>query len=131
MKDDERTYSALTHILNIIPGWGILFNALIWYNFKDRSRDVVFHAQQSILFQIGILIVALVGLVIRGLSSLVGMVIPPIGMISNVMNNLIFYLIGLVYFLVCLYGAFSVYNKGTFLYPFIGKIFHPSASQND
>lgn len=122
MKTDDRGYSALAHILAILPGWGIFFNVILWLNFKSRSHEVSFHARQAILFQVIFLLpVLIVMLVAKVISKLIGLVSETIGNILNSINWMIIVLAMVFYVLYCLYGFFRVRTGHPFEYIFAGK----------
>ncbi len=118
---NERGYIMLTHFLNIIPLWGILVSGIIWMTFKEKSRRIVFHAQQAIFFQVIFLCVILVGLVAKLFISLIGVLNTFFSSLLNYANNVILILIFAAYILTCLYAAFKVHGGDEFLYPFAGK----------
>lgn len=121
VRPEERGFAAAAHFpLGAIPLWGFVFLALMWVYFKERSREVVFHIQQAMLFQMAQLAAWFLWVV-------VGVVLKPVEAISpriaDLLSsaNLVFLILFLVpYFLLCLAGAVSVYIGRPFMYPIIG-----------
>lgn len=79
VRPEERVWAAVVHAFGWIPVWGFVLNALFWLYFKSRSREMVFHIQQAIQYQIYVLlpviaysVVHIVGGVIANLNETVG-----------------------------------------------------------
>ena len=105
MKSDDRGFSALAHILAILPGWGIFFNVILWLNFKSRSHAVSFHARQAIAFQVVYLLPLLIAtLVVKLLAKLIGLVSEGMGGLVSSINWMIMILAIVLYVGYCLYG---------------------------
>jgi uncharacterized Tic20 family protein len=121
MRDDERFFAAISHAAVIIPFWGIVLAAGIWMYFKERSREVVFHAQQAIFFQVGALAFFLLAIVAKIFEGIVRLISDPLANAISTLN-LFFLSLGFVaYAAVCLYGAYRTWTGAPFLYPIIGK----------
>ncbi len=121
MREDERRYAALAHLLAIVPGWGILGDAGIWLVFKERSREIVFHAQQAIFFQAALLLFVVVYVVISLVEGILRLISDGL---ANLIHSANLFFLGLcfaIYAVICLYGAFRVFTGGEFLYPVVGQ----------
>lgn len=87
---EERTWSVLSHLsmfLNLLTGFlGPVVALVIWLVYKDRSREVAFHALQSMWYQIGWLVVLAVGWTVTGLLTmiLIGFLLIPVMAIVSV-----------------------------------------------
>jgi uncharacterized protein len=87
---EERTWSVLSHLsmfLNLITGFlGPVAALIIWLVYKDRSREVAFHALQSMWYQIGWLVILAVGWTVTGLLTmiLVGFLLIPVMAVVSV-----------------------------------------------
>ena len=127
MKHEERSMAALAHLVVIIPLWGILVAGIIWLYFKEKSKAVVFHAQQAIFFQVILLIVIVVALVFRLFCSIIAVINRPLAAILNAGNIVLLVVCVVVYAAACLYAAWSVLEGRDFEYPFIGKQLRESA----
>jgi uncharacterized Tic20 family protein len=121
MRAEDRPYAALAHILAIIPLWGIVFNWILWMNFKEKSRDVVFHAHQAIFFQLPLLAVFIIAVIFQILCLIISVVNNPIAKILQYSNWVVFVIILIAYVLTCLYGAIAVLDGRDFEYPYIGR----------
>lgn len=121
MRQEERTVAAIVHILTIPPLWGILFAGIIWLNFKERSREVVFHAQQAIFFQCIFLLVFLIYLVFSLFASLIRVLNQQIADILVKGNRLLLIACFLAYVTICIYGALRLIFGKEFYYPLIGR----------
>ncbi len=121
MREEERRYAALAHLLAIVPGWGILGDAGIWLVFKERSREIVFHAQQAIFFQVSLLLFVVVYVVISLVEGILRLISEGLANFIHSTNLFFLTLCYVVYALVCLYGAFRVLSGGEFQYPVIGQ----------
>jgi uncharacterized Tic20 family protein len=120
MKDEERGYVLLTHLFAAIPLWGILFNGILWISFQEKSRRVVFHAQQGIFFQVAFLAMLLVGLVVFLFTQLVGVLNDSLASLIRSGNWLIITAVFILYEITCLYAIWNVIQGKDFEYPFIG-----------
>jgi uncharacterized protein len=87
---EERTWSVLSHLsmfLNLLTGFlGPVAALIIWLVYKDRSREVAFHALQSMWYQIGWLVILAVGWTVTGLLTmiLVGFLLIPVMAVVSV-----------------------------------------------
>lgn len=121
MRDDERIYAALCHFAVIIPFWGIVVAAGVWMYFKERSREVVFHAQQAIFFQICALAFFLLAIVAKIFEGIVHLINDSLAGAISSLNTFFIALGFVVYAAICLYGAYKTWSEGSFLYPIIGR----------
>ena len=87
---EERTWSVLSHLsmfLNLLTGFlGPVVALIIWLVYKDRSREVAFHALQSMWYQIGWLVILAVGWTVTGLLTmiLIGFLLIPVMAVVSV-----------------------------------------------
>src|SRR5690606_17009694 len=51
VRREERGFAATAHLFAAIPLWGLVFLAVLLVWFKERSREVVFHIIQAMVFQ--------------------------------------------------------------------------------
>ena len=113
--------AALVHLLIILPLWGILFAGIIWLNFKERSREVVFHAQQAIFFQCIFLLFFLVYLIFSLFCSLIEVFNQKLAIILITGNRVLLIMCGMIYISVCLYAAIRLIFGMDFSYPYVGR----------
>lgn len=121
MDREERGYVFLSHLLTAIPLWGILFNGVMWISFKEKSRQVVYHAQQGIFFQVLFLAAILVGLVAFLFTQVVGVINGPLAALLSLVNWIIIVLVCIVYEFICFMGMAAAVNGKEFDYPFVSQ----------
>jgi uncharacterized Tic20 family protein len=121
MKQEERSLAALIHLIIIIPLWGILGAGIIWMNYKEKNREVVFHAQQAIFFQCFFLAVCVIFLVFSLFCMLVKVINEPLALFLMKGNLGLLILCAAVYALTCIIAAVKVIMGGSFTYPWIGR----------
>src|ERR671921_120445 len=109
---EERTWSVLSHLsmfLNLFTGFlGPVAALIIWLVYKDRSREVAFHALQSMWYQLGWLVILAVGWTVTGLLTmiLVGFLLIPVMAVVSV-----------VPFVHAAYAAYRVSRGDEYRYP--------------
>jgi len=122
VREDERGFAAAAHFpLGAIPLWGVVFIAMLWIYFKERSREVVFHLQQIFFFQLVQLGAWFVWLAI-------GLVLKPVRLINEGVADFLsqanFFFLAVflaAYAAICVYGAALVFLGRPFLYPIVGR----------
>lgn len=121
VREEERGYAAAVHLLNAIPLWGFLFTAGMWVWFKERSREVVFHVQQAMVFQMVFLAVIVFFLAVNLLGLPVRVLAPAMADLMSRLN--FFFLVSCytAYAGVCLAGTVMTLLGRSFLYPFVGR----------
>ena len=117
----EHQWSALCHLCNAVPVWGMLFAGAIWFHLREESREVVGHARQAILFHGILLMVALVYMIVGFLSKILQFISAALGQTIDRMNDVIFYGLLAAYIGICLYGAVQCLHGLAFRYPLIRK----------
>jgi uncharacterized protein len=109
---EERTWSVLSHLsmfLNLLTGFlGPVAALIIWLVYKDRSREVAFHALESMWYQIGWLVILAVGWTVTGLLTmiLIGFLLIPVMAVVSV-----------VPFVHAAYAAYRVSKGDEYRYP--------------
>jgi uncharacterized Tic20 family protein len=109
---EETTWSVLSHLsmfLNLITGFlGPVAALVIWLLYKDRSREVAFHALQSMWYQVGWLVILAVGWTVTGLLTmiLIGFLLIPVMAVVSV-----------VPFVHAAYAAYRVSKGDEYRYP--------------
>jgi len=121
MNDEDRGYIFLTHLFTAIPLWGILFNGIMWHAFKEKSRDIVFNAQQGIFFQAIFLAAVLMGLIVHLFTKLVSVINGSLASVLSSVNFLIIILFMVAYELTCLFAMWNTLQGRNFEYPIIGE----------
>lgn len=114
---EEKTLAMLSHLLAIF--FGFIPGLIIWLIKKDQSRFVGQNAFQSMMFSLGVLVVA----VALSIFSFAIQFIPVVGQIVGCVLCLVFAGI-LVYALVLFIQGTMKANAGLiFKYPFTGDLF--------
>lgn len=121
LRPEDRVWGFFLHLLGWIPVWGFVLCAAVWLLFKNRSREMIFHVQQTIQFQIVVLVPMVVWIVASLLIALIGTLSPGFGNFLAVLNNFILSAVLTACAGVAVWGAVFVYLGKPFLYPFIGR----------
>jgi uncharacterized protein len=109
---DERTWSVLAHLsmfLNLLTGFlGPVAALVIYLVYKDRSPRVAFHALQSMWYQVGWLVILVVGWILTTLLMvvLVGFLLIPVMIVVSVLP-----------FVHAGYAAYKVNQGADYRYP--------------
>ncbi len=118
---DERTWSILAHLsmfLNLVTGFlGPVAALVIWLIYRDRSQRLAFHALESMWYQIGWLVILVVGWTVTGLLTLVviGFLLIPVMAVVSV--------VPLVH---AGYAAYKVSQGEDYRYPFAADLVETS-----
>ncbi len=114
---DERAWGALAHLsifVNLVTGFlGPVASLVIWLVYREKSREVSFHALQSMWYQVAWLIILVTGWAITTVLMLVliGFVLAPF-----------MALLTLVPFVHSAYAAYRVGKGYEFRYPIIADM---------
>ncbi len=120
VRPEDRPWGLALHAIGWIPVWGFVFTAMVWLHFKNRSREMIFHVQQVIQYQIIVLIPLVVWVISSILISLIGTLSPSIGGVLQTINTFILSLVLTASACLAIYGGVRVYLGKSFLYPVIG-----------
>ncbi len=121
VRREERGFAATAHLFAAIPLWGLVFLAVLLVWFKERSREVVFHIIQAMVFQ-GLLLLPLIGYSLVELMARMLVVLSPAASSAvHLANNSLAIFAYILYACICFYGAFATYAGRPFVYPFIGR----------
>lgn len=122
LTDEEMNMAALAHasvLLGFLSGGlaGVPVALVIWLAYKDKSRYVAFHAMQSLVFQLGLVAVAMVVLLAIVLSAVTICLIPlalvlVVGIIALPFAHLLY----------GLYAAYETYYGADFRYWKVGDV---------
>ena len=61
MDQKAKSTAGLVHLSIILPLWGPIIALLVWFNNKEKSEDVAFHSLQSLLYQLAVYAILIVG----------------------------------------------------------------------
>ncbi|WP_240421072.1 DUF4870 domain-containing protein [Paenibacillus periandrae] len=100
LTDDEKTFALLSHVLSLVVGF--LAPLIIWLLKKDQSAYIAEHAQESLNFQISVLIYSAVAGVLCFI--LIGLVLLP--------------LIGIAALVLIIVATVKAYKGEMYRYPF-------------
>lgn len=117
----EEILSALCHLFNAVPLWGLLFCGWIWFSVREESRVVVTQARQAMIFHVLLMAGLLVWLLLGLLSRVVWALSPTLGGLLDNLNLLILALLLVAYVAVCLYGFARRLSGLPFAYPLLGN----------
>lgn len=114
---DERAWGALSHLsifVNLVTGFlGPVAALVIWLVYREKSREVSFHALQSMWYQIAWLVILTAGWAITGILTLIiiGFLLMPFMALLTV-----------VPFVHSAYAAYRVGKGHEFRYPIIADM---------
>ena len=119
---NERRMAAISHLMNIVPLWGLIANALIFFAWRERSRSVCFHARQGINLQILLLLLVTVKMLADILSKFVAVALEQsiIPIYAKSAGDVFLTIAYFIYAGFCFYGVFKAISGKFFLYPYIG-----------
>lgn len=116
----EQHLSALCHLCNAVPLWGLLFCGWIWFQLREESRTVRREAQQAMMFHAllmsGLLLWILATLLTRILHSLS---LETASHLAARTNDIIFSGLMLAYVAICLTGCWRTLRDQSFRYPLV------------
>lgn len=121
VREEERGYAAAAHFIGAVPLWGFLGLAAVWIYFKERSREVVFHVQQAMMFQLLFLCVAVFAVAVALLIMPIGVLHEGVAEFLARMNLRFLVLSYAVYATTCVVGAVMTFLGRPFLYPLVGR----------
>lgn len=121
LRPEERIWGFIVHAVAWIPVWGFVINAMVWLYYKNRSREMVFHVQQAIQFQIFVLIPLIVWAVASVFFSILAALSPFLAWLLQSINSFLLSVFLTAAAALGLWGAISVYLGKPFLYPFFGR----------
>ncbi|CAN5366995.1 hypothetical protein BH09SUM1_BH09SUM1_19780 [soil metagenome] len=121
VRPEERPWGFFVHAVGWIPIWGFVFNAAVWLYFKNRSREMIFHVQQSIQFQIFILIPILAWSVASIFTSVLSNVALKLSEVLQTANTFLLFSFLTACAAAGIAGGAMVYIGKPFLYPVFGK----------
>ena len=121
VREEERGFAALIHLLNAIPLWGVVFITVIWIYFRERSREMIFQAQQAMVFHIVSLVIVLVWLVVEMITFPVHVLSEPVASAIDAGNLFLLVVCLAIYAMICLTGVGLTLLGRPFLYPVLGR----------
>ncbi|MBX3729660.1 MAG: DUF4870 domain-containing protein [Candidatus Sumerlaeia bacterium] len=121
VREEERGFAAAAHLLGAIPAWGLVFLACLWVYFKERSREVIFHIQQAMMFQTVFLAAVMFWVLMELLLLPIRVVHAGVAGLLEKAN--LFFLVScyVAYAVVCAIGCVRTMSGRPFLYPAVGR----------
>lgn len=119
---EEQMMAALCHLCNGVPLWGLIFNAVIWFDARERSRFLVSQSRQAMLFHGAFLACMIIWSVVELFTKLLGALFRPLGATLGFFNSAIIIALLALYLSTCLFGAFRCWSGESFRYPLIGDL---------
>ena len=117
----EYQFSALCHLLNALPLWGLFFCGWIWFALREESRMVVRHAQQAMIFHALLLAALSVWVLLGLLARIMGVLSQNLGDGLLLLNGWIIRLLLAAYIVICLYGSYRCLSRKPFRYPLVKR----------
>ena len=121
VRPEERPWGFIVHAVAWVPIWGFVINAAVWLYFKNRSREMVFHIQQAMQFQIVALIPLIAWSLFAILANIAANLSPRVGGLLHDVNGFFLSAFLTLCAMVAIGGGASVYLGRPFLYPFFGQ----------
>jgi len=122
VREDERGFAAAVHFpMGAIPLWGLVFLAGMWMFFKERSREIVFHIQQAMVFHMVQMAAWLCWIAISLLEKPIGFLSETVARLLETLNLFMLITFLTAYAAVCLWGCAATLVGKPFLYPVIGR----------
>lgn len=116
----EQILSALCHLFNAIPLWGLLFCGWLWFSLREESRPVVHQARQAMIFHFLMMGAILISIMLEWLSRIIGVVLSlKLKFFLSTLNWWMIMVLLAVYGLICLYGFVRCLFGQPFRYPLV------------
>ncbi len=113
---DENIAALLTYILGWVSG-------LVFFLIEKDSKLVRFHAMQSILLSVLVLIVCIVGWIVTGVLVLIlAQLADVMGALAGLVATLIWLIIGAVFLIAVIMCLVKAYQGQFFKLPIIGNV---------
>ena len=123
LQPSERGVALFSHVSTLIPLWGILLNALLYFIYREKSRSVCLQALQGIHFSV----ILLCAIGAKGVIDLFAGLVHPLtdsDAFEQNVERITTYGLGGLYVLFavcCLIGAWHALRGRILAYPLVGK----------
>lgn len=121
VRREERGFAATAHLVNMIPLWGYLFLIMLYFYFREKSREVTFHVKQAMSFTFIFHMVLMFYLFAEVMFRLISILNSELALILQSLNWGIFIGAFGIHCIICLYGIIMVYKGSAFYYPIVGR----------
>ncbi len=121
LRPEERLFGALAHVATALPIWGLVINLGLWVYFKERSRELLFHIQQAMVFQGALLVIILPWALVRLVGSILGYLSEDMGGLLLKLNAFMVSALLAIYVAYCLWAALMTYTGRPFYYAVFGR----------
>jgi uncharacterized Tic20 family protein len=117
----EQLISALCHLFNAVPLWGLLFCGWVWFAMREESRGVVRQAQQAMTFHALLMGGLFIWMILEWFARIISVLSPTLSGILSETNSVILALLLLVYVSICLIGFARCLSGQPFQYPLLSR----------
>lgn len=114
-------FGALAHLATAIPIWGLVINIGMWVYFKERSRELLFHIQQAMVFQGVLLAILIPWVILQIVGNILSSLNERMGSVLLNLNGFMVSVLLAVYVAYCLWGALMTYVGRPFYYAVLGR----------
>jgi len=114
-------FGALAHLSTAIPIWGLVINIGLWVYFKERSRELLFHIQQAMVFQGVLLAILIPWVILQIVGNILSSLSERLGSVLLDLNGFMLSVLLAVYVAYCLWGALMTYVGRPFYYAVLGR----------
>lgn len=121
LRPEERLFGAIAHVATALPIWGLVINIGLWVYFKERSRELLFHIQQAMVFQGALLAIILPWAVVKLVGNILGYLSEDMGGFLLKLNAFMVSTLLAIYVAYCLWGALMTYLGRPFYYIVFGR----------
>lgn len=121
LRDEERPWGALVHGTSWIPVWGFFVAVLMYLLFRNRSREMVFHVQQALQFQIYVLLPVVLWIIFSIFINIFRTLSRQAGTLMADINDWWLTVVIALAAVISLVGASTVYLGRPFFYPLFGR----------
>lgn len=125
MRHSERTAACLSHLAGLIPLWGALVMAAVYWQYRGRSRPVLFHVHQAVFFHVTMLLLLTIPLLVYALGRMAGVLRPQVGELVSEIGFWGAMGVLAVNTVMVTVAANATIDGRHFQYPFFGKRLRP------
>ena len=131
MRPDEALVAGAVYLCALIPLWGIVFGWTVRESWRQRSRQVEFHATQAVWLQVGLLLAFVVYACVQLVANVLHRMHPNVSEALSAINLGVMALLTVIYAIACLASAWTSLEGKTLLLPLIGRRLHSQEYEED
>ncbi|MBN1867929.1 DUF4870 domain-containing protein [Candidatus Sumerlaeota bacterium] len=123
LQPGERGAALVGHLSTLVPLWGAVVNAFLFYLYRERSRNVCHQALQGIHFSLILLCAVAVKYLLDLSAKLIGVLTESAAFAPSVrsITDYAFWAFYALFGLCCLVGAWQALRGRVLSYPIVGK----------